>query len=70
MNALARLMYSLFAGYALIYVMTSIFEFFGIGFESYGVYLFFMLALMLFYSLLPDDRPNFFSKIIPLVKSP
>ena len=70
MNALARLMYSLFAGYALIYVMTSIFEFFGIGFETYGVYLFFMLALMLFYSLLPDDRPNFFGKINTLIKTP
>lgn len=65
MNPLARLLYSIFAGIALIYVLTSIFEFFGIGFESYGVYLFYMLALMLFFSLLPDDRSNFFSLIVP-----
>lgn len=69
MNPLTRLLYSIFAGIALIYVLTSIFEFFGIGFESYGVYLFYMLALMLFFSLLPEDRSNFFSLIAPLGKA-
>lgn len=70
MNPIARLLYSIFAGIALIYVLTSIFEFFGIGFESYGVYLFYILALMMFFSLLPDDRSNFFSLIVPKEKAP
>ena len=69
MNPIGRLLYSIFAGIALIYVLTSIFAFFGIGFESYGVYLFYILALMMFFSLLPDDRSNFFSLIVPKEKS-
>ena len=63
MNVLTRLLYTLFAGYALIYVLTSMLEFFDIGFDTYGVYLFYIIALMLFFSLLPDNRSNFFNKL-------
>jgi accessory gene regulator protein AgrB len=44
------------------YFVTSIFSFFNIGIQSYGIYLLFVIALLLLYAFLPQKTGEIFSK--------
>ncbi len=50
-----RIIVTLLSTAALIFVLTTAFSFFGIGFETYGNYLLWFVALALFYSVLPAE---------------
>ena len=60
MSKLTTIMYTLTILWAVSYISGVIFSFFGVGFETYGVYLFFIIAIGLFNSFLPDDTGKMF----------
>lgn len=44
------------------YFVTSIFSFFDIGIQSYGIYLLFVIAILLLYAFLPHKTGEIFIK--------
>lgn len=61
MSRLTNILYT-FAGIAAsVYIATAIFSFFGVGIQTYGVYLLFIIALALFNSFLPSKTGLLFS---------
>jgi hypothetical protein len=63
MNTLEKLLYALVGIIGTVYVVTAILAFFGIGFETYGVYLMFTIAMMIFAALLPEHQTSVFTEI-------
>lgn len=59
MNNLLRIGLTLIGIIILVNVTTMIFNFFDIGFEIYGMYLIFIIALALFYAFLPKNATIF-----------
>ena len=59
-GTLSTLIYSIFGISIIMVVLTTAFSFFGIGFATYGNYLFWAIALTIFYFILPE-RKNIFS---------
>ncbi len=62
MSMLTRVLYTLTAVSAVAYIANAIFMFFGVGFETYGIYLFFIIALALFNSFLPEQVGTMFER--------
>lgn len=60
MSMFTKVLYTLSAVAAIVYVASAIFSFFGVGFETYGIYLFFLVAIALFNSFLPDHVGDIF----------
>lgn len=60
MSSLTKILYAIAGAAALAYVTTTAFGFFDIGFETYGNYLMWMIALVIFYTILPGSRGNIF----------
>ena len=60
MSKLTTVLYTLAIMWGITYVSSVIFSFFGVGFETYGVYLFFMIAVGLFNSFLPGETGKMF----------
>ena len=55
-----RLLYSII-GIALFFmILTSIFSFFGIGFDVYGNYMLWIIAITIFYTILPQQGSSIF----------
>jgi hypothetical protein len=61
MSALTKLVYTIAASAAIVYVTTTLFAFFGIGFEIYGIYVLFMVGMAILYSMLPEQTGLLFS---------
>ena len=60
---LTKVLYTLAGVAATAYIAGAIFSFFGVGFETYGIYLFFMIAVALFNSFLPGEEKSIFKKL-------
>ena len=58
MSMLTRVLYTLTAVSAVAYIANAIFMFFGVGFETYGIYLFFLIALEFVESYVKELSPN------------
>lgn len=56
-----QLVYTIVITILLTFVITTAFSFFGIGFEIYGNYLLWFIALVMFYSILPKNVDSVFS---------
>jgi hypothetical protein len=59
MNA-TQILYLLISFVLLIAVLTTIFNFFGIGFATYGNYLLWVIALTIFFLILPKKAGTLF----------
>lgn len=59
-SILSRISYSLLWAVGLVYVSSSIFNFFGIGFESYGIYVLFFVGMVILYGFLPQQGGTIF----------
>ena len=55
---LNQILYTLIFSVMLIYVSSVAFSFFGIGFEVYGNYMLWIIALAIFSSILPSETPG------------
>jgi hypothetical protein len=60
MNKFIQFFAILFVGSFSMYIFSSIANFFGIGFQYYGVYLLFATALGLLFFILPRKHANIF----------
>ena len=58
MFILSQILYTILLTWLFIYVTGVAFSFFGIGFEVYGNYLLWIVALVIFWSVLPIDMPG------------
>lgn len=60
MNIFAKIVAYVFGLVMFLYVTTTILNFFGLGISSYGSYLFWIVALMVFFLILPGKTsPKF-----------
>lgn len=59
-SVLSRTLYSLLWAVGLVFVSSSIFTFFGIGFEAYGIYVLFFVGMFILYGILPQQGGNIF----------
>jgi len=55
MFLLSQILYTILLSWLFIYVTGIAFSFFGIGFEIYGNYLLWIIALIIFWSILPTE---------------
>jgi|TARA_R110001599_G_scaffold313914_2_gene521818 hypothetical protein len=58
---LATIAYTIVSAVALTFILTTAFSFMGIGFEVYGNYLLWFIALALFFAVLPSQGGTLFS---------
>ena len=61
MSALTKIVYTIAAAAAIMYVFTTIFAFFDIGFDTYGIYLLFLIGMAILYAMLPEETGILFS---------
>lgn len=61
MSVLTKIIYTIAASAAVVYITTTLFAFFGIGFETYGIYVLFMVGMAILYSVLPESSGDLFS---------
>lgn len=61
MSTLTKIIYTIAASVAIVYVTTTLFSFFGIGFETYGIYILFLVGMAILYAMLPETRGGLFS---------
>ena len=61
MTNFTKIIATLLSTAALVFVLTTAFSFFGIGFETYGNYLLWFVALAIFYSVLPKETGSAFA---------
>jgi hypothetical protein len=60
---ISQILYTIFWSALFIYVTGIAFSFFGIGFEIYGNYMLWLVALILFWSILPTEATgNIFNR--------
>jgi|AntAceMinimDraft_16_1070373.scaffolds.fasta_scaffold245418_2 hypothetical protein len=59
-SMLPRQVYSLLWAFGFIYVSTALFAFFGIGFDSYGIYMLFFVCMFILYGILPQKTGGIF----------
>ena len=64
MSGITKIIYTLVTVLLLSFIITSMFSFFGIGFDIYGNYLLWFIALALFNALLPYKKKNVFEELI------
>jgi hypothetical protein len=55
-----RLLYSIIGIAIFFMVVSSIFTFFGIGFDVYGNYMLWLVAIIIFYTILPQEGSTIF----------
>lgn len=60
MSGITKIIYTLVTVLLLSFIITSMFSFFGIGFDIYGNYLLWFIALAVFYSILPTETGTIF----------
>ena len=60
MNILERVAYAIVMVVSIVYVMTNVFYFFDIGFETYGIYMMFLVAIAILYGILPQESGALF----------
>lgn len=53
MNTIGNVLYTIFWTFAIAYVTTGVFGFFGIGFNVYGIYLLWFVCLVMISIFLP-----------------
>ena len=61
MSVLPKIIYTIAASAAIVYVLTTLFAFFGIGFETYGIYVLFLVGMSILYAMLPEETGSLFS---------
>lgn len=61
MNYFMRILFSIFFIIFLVNVLTLIFNFLGIKFSSYSIYLFWIIALIILSAILPFDKKSILS---------
>lgn len=61
MSALTKIIYTIAAAAAIVYVTTTLFDFFGIGFDTYGIYVLFIVGMSILYAMLPEETGILFS---------
>mgnify|MGYP001400480692 CR=1 FL=1 len=61
MSALTKILYTIAAAAAIVYITTTIFAFFDIGFETYGIYVLFIVGMSILYAMLPEETGLLFS---------
>lgn len=61
MNVLLKILYTAIVVAGTVYVATAVFQFFGVGIETYGVYLMFFVAVAMLYAFLPAETGMLFS---------
>lgn len=61
MNFLMKIIYIIVATVGIVYVASNVFQFFGIGIDTYGIYLLFVVAIASLYIFLPSERGQLFS---------
>jgi hypothetical protein len=61
MSLLTKIIYTIAASAAIVYVTTTLFDFFGIGFETYGIYVLFIVGMSILYAMLPEETGILFS---------
>ena len=61
MSVLTKIIYTIAASAAIVYVLTTLFAFFGIGFETYGIYVLFLVGMSILYAMLPEETGSLFS---------
>jgi hypothetical protein len=59
--ALVTIAYTIVSAIALTFILTTAFSFLGIGFEVYGNYLLWFIALALFFAILPAKGGTLFN---------
>ena len=59
--SLTKIAYTIVSAIALTFILTTAFSFMGIGFEVYGNYLLWFIALALFFSILPSKGGTLFN---------
>ena len=55
-----RLLYSIIGIAIFFMIVSSIFTFFGIGFDVYGNYMLWLVAIIIFYTILPQEGSTIF----------
>ena len=60
MNKMLQIVIAIILGSFAMYIFSSIANFFGISVQYYGIYMFFGLALGIFYFVLPNKPTNIF----------
>ena len=55
-----RLLYSIIGIAIFFMVVSSIFTFFGIGFDIYGNYMLWLVAIIIFYTIVPQEGSTIF----------
>ena len=56
-----RIVYSALSSIAIVYILGQIFSFLGIGFDTYGIYVMYLVGLALLYGFLPQDTGSMFN---------
>tara|TARA_A100001011_G_C14287063_1_gene834321 strand:+ start:1159 stop:1338 length:180 start_codon:yes stop_codon:yes gene_type:complete len=56
-----RIVYGTLSAIAIVYITTQIFSFLGIGFDVYGIYIMYIVALALMYGFLPQNVGRMFN---------
>ena len=56
-----RIVYGTLSAIAIVYITTQIFSFLGIGFDVYGIYIMYIVALALMYGFLPQNVGKMFN---------
>lgn len=59
---LKQLAYTIISTLVFVLIVTTMFSFFGVGFDVYGNYLLWIIALILFYTILPTKIKSVFDK--------
>lgn len=62
MNKILQLLLAITVGSFAMYIFSAIANFFGLGFEDYGVYMMFAIAIGIFYFILPTKDTNIFKE--------
>lgn len=68
MSTLIKIVSAAIVAAGTVYVATAVFQFLGIGVETYGIYMMFMVAIAMLYALLPEKAGSLFSK--PVMQTP
>ena len=62
MNALERFAVVIFSMSLIVYSISNIFSFFGIGYDVYGIYMLTFITISIFVGVLPQNVGGIFSK--------
>lgn len=62
MNKILQLLLAITVGSFAMYIFSAIANFFGMGFQDYGVYMMLAIAVCLFYFILPEKEINIFKE--------